>query len=107
MEPELIADYACKIGEGPAWHAAEKRLYWTDIARGRVFCGTMQTESHPGRLYRLDPDGTLTKLLDGIGVSNGMGFTPDRKRMYYTDSVKREIYLFDYNESSGAITNQR
>jgi D-xylonolactonase len=74
---------------------------------GRVFCGTMPTESQPGRLYRLDTDGTLTQLLDGITCSNGMGFAPDRKQMYYTDSFKREIYLFDYDRDSGDITNQR
>ncbi len=74
---------------------------------GRVFCGTMPTKERLGRLYRLDPDGTLTKLLEGIGCSNGMGFTPDRKHMYYTDSPKREIYIFDYDQDSGAITNQR
>ncbi len=74
---------------------------------GRVFCGTMRTPERLGRLYRLDLDGTITKLLDGIGTSNGMGFTPDRKQMYYTDTPKREIYRFDYDASTGAITNQR
>ena len=185
MEPERIADYECVCGEGPLWHPDEKRLYWVDIPKGRlfrydpasgahemcfegdelggftiqadgalllfmargavktwrdgtfadgvfgdiieeipdergsrfndviadpegrVFCGTMATATRLGRLYRLDPDGTLTKLLDGVGCSNGMGFTPDRKQMYYTDSPKREIYLFDYDQASGAITNQR
>jgi sugar lactone lactonase YvrE len=74
---------------------------------GRVFCGTMPTESQPGRLYRLDTDGMLTKLLDNITCSNGMGFTPDRRQMYYTDSFKHEIYLFDYDQGSGDITNRR
>lgn len=74
---------------------------------GRVFCGTMPTESQRGRLYRLDTDRTLTQLLDGIHCSNGMGFTLDHKQMYYTDSGKREIYLFDYDQATGAITNQR
>lgn len=74
---------------------------------GRVFCGTMPAEGRLGRLYRLDPDGTLTRLLDGITCSNGMGFTPDLKQMYYTDSMKYEIYLFDYDKETGAITNQR
>jgi len=36
-----------------------------------------------------------------------MGFTPDRKHMYYTDSSKREIYLFDYDQSNGNIENKR
>ena len=74
---------------------------------GRVFCGTMPTAERPGRLYRLDTDSTLTMLLEGIGVSNGMGFTPDRRHMYYTDSPKREIYLFDYDQETGTLTNQR
>jgi D-xylonolactonase len=74
---------------------------------GRVFCGTMPAKDHLGRLYRLDPDGSLTTILDGIGISNGMGFTPNRKQMYYTDSAKGEIYLFDYDQASGNISNQR
>jgi D-xylonolactonase len=74
---------------------------------GRVFCGTMATKDRLGRLYRLDPDGALTLLLEGIGVSNGMGFTPDLTKMYYTDSPARKIYLFDYNQDTGAISNQR
>ena len=36
-----------------------------------------------------------------------MGFTPDRKEMYYTDTRKHEIYLFDYDRASGEISNQR
>ncbi len=74
---------------------------------GRVFCGTMPTRERKGRLYRLDTDGTLTRLLDGIGCANGMGFTPDRRHMYFTDSGPREIYLFDYDEGTGDISNRR
>jgi sugar lactone lactonase YvrE len=74
---------------------------------GRVFCGTMPTPTRPGRLYRLDVDGSLHLLLEGIGVSNGMGFTPDRQCLYYTDSVARHIYLFNYDEETGALTHQR
>ncbi len=75
--------------------------------RGRVFCGTMSSESHKGRLYRLDPDGSIRVVLEGIGTSNGLGFTPDRKQMYYTDSPALDIYLFDYDEETGEISNQR
>ena len=73
---------------------------------GRVFCGTMPTKDRLARLYQLQADGELIKLLDGIGISNGMGFTPDRKRMYYTDTSKRVIYVFDYDQNSGIIGNQ-
>ncbi len=75
--------------------------------RGRVFCGTMHTPARKGRLYRLDADGSLHLVLDDVDVPNGMGFTPDRKRMYFTDSDVRRIYIFDYDDETGALTNQR
>lgn len=74
---------------------------------GRVFCGTMPTDTHDGRLYRLDPDGTLTTLLEGVTVSNGLGFTPDRRGLYHTDTSKKTITLFDFDAATGAISNAR
>ncbi len=75
--------------------------------KGRVFCGTQPAENHPASIYRLDTDGSITKIIDNIGISNGFGFTSDRKHMYYTDSLKREIYIVDYNENRGTIENKR
>lgn len=74
---------------------------------GRVFCGTMSAPSHRGRLYRLDHDGTLTVMLEGIGCSNGMAFSRDGRKMYYTDSYAHEIYLFDYDQETGELANRQ
>jgi sugar lactone lactonase YvrE len=102
--------------------AAERHTRFNDVIAdpaGRVFCGTLAPRHDYGRpdaagqpawgarLYRLDPDGALTTLLEGIGVSNGLGFTPDRRHLYYTDSPRREIYRFDYDVATGAIANRR
>jgi D-xylono/L-arabinono-1,4-lactonase len=77
--------------------------------RGRVFCGVLSTPERTGRLYRLDTDGTLTVVEEGLGTSNGMGFTPDRKHLYHSDSNDRfrRIRLFDYDESTGNLANSR
>ncbi|MCB0131028.1 MAG: SMP-30/gluconolactonase/LRE family protein [Caldilineaceae bacterium] len=75
--------------------------------RGRVFCGTMSSPRGAGRLYRLDPGDRVTEILRGIGTSNGLGFTPDRTQLYYTDTRAQSIYLFDYDAQTGAIDNQR
>lgn len=75
--------------------------------RGRVFCGTMPTGERPGRLYRLDIDGSVTCVLEGVKCSNGMGFTLDRKRLYFTDSEIYTISLFDYDEATGSLSNRR
>jgi D-xylonolactonase len=88
----------------------ERELRFNDVmadTEGRVFCGTYSGRGIPGRLYRLDTDGSITKILDNIGCSNGMGFTLDHKQMYYTDSVARKIYIFDYDRKTGVISNQR
>lgn len=74
---------------------------------GRVFCGTMATPDRPGRLYRLDPDGTLHVVLDDVGISNGIGFSPARDRMYYTDTALNRIDVFDYDSATGAVANRR
>ena len=74
---------------------------------GRVFCGTMPAEDSPARLYRLDTDGSLTVVLEDVTLSNGLGFTPDRRQMYFTDSYTYKIFVFDYDEATGTISNRR
>lgn len=78
----------------------------TDPA-GRVFCGTMPDKNGVAYLFRLDRNGDIQLVLDNIGLSNGMGFTPDKRQMYHTDSKKGEISIFDYNQNSGALNNKR
>lgn len=74
---------------------------------GRVFCGTMSIDTRRGRLYRLDTDGSIQVVVENIGCPNGLGFTRDRKQMYFTDSDDHVIYLFDYDQATGDISNQR
>ena len=71
--------------------------------RGRVFGGTMDEESHVGRLYRLDIDGSITKLWSEIDLPNGMGFTLDRDGLYVTESNTNTIHLFEYDEETGQL----
>jgi sugar lactone lactonase YvrE len=75
--------------------------------RGRVFCGTMSSDGHKGRLYRLELDGSLHLVLEEIGCPNGMAFAADGKGFYFTDSFAREIYHFDYSVEDGRLSNQR
>ena len=67
----------------------------------------MSSEHSRGSLYRLDLDGRITPVLDSIGCSNGMGFSPSLKTFYHTDSFPREIYRFDYNIKTGFLANRR
>jgi sugar lactone lactonase YvrE len=77
--------------------------------QGRFWAGTLSNaEVEPlGSLYRLDPDGTASKMETGVTVSNGLGWSPDNKTMYYTDSPRRVIYAYDFDAVTGAIANRR
>ena len=74
---------------------------------GRVFCGTMPIGDRPGVLYRLDRDGSIRPVFAEAGLSNGMGFTPDLRRLYHTDTTGRLISLFDYDRARGELANRR
>ena len=73
---------------------------------GRVFCGVMSTEKRKGRLYRLDPNGSITIVLKDTGTANGMGFSPDLKQMYFCDSGECTISVFDYDRDTGILSNR-
>ena len=74
---------------------------------GRFWAGSMDPQNKRGALFRLDPDDSKHIMLTEIGISNGLDWSPDRKTMYYTDSLQYTIYQFDYELETGAITNQR
>lgn len=70
---------------------------------GGVFCGTMPQGDSPGRLYRLATDGDLTMVADDVGISNGLGFTPDLTGLYHTETTRDRIYRYEYDPVTGAV----
>lgn len=79
-------------------------------ARGRFWVGSMHSEkqSEPhGSLYRFDPDGTLHTMDTGITVSNGLGWSPDQRTLYFVDTFRRAIYAYDYSADTGSVGNRR
>ncbi|MGV9252644.1 SMP-30/gluconolactonase/LRE family protein [Streptomyces sp. NPDC003697] len=66
---------------------------------GSLWAGTMRYDEAPGggTLSRLTGDGTAEVVLDDVAVSNGTGFGPDGRLMYYVDSPTRRIDVFDFD----------
>lgn len=178
---ELIADYACHVGENPIWHSDQQFLYWLDIPQGkiyrfdprtersdlffeggviggmtiqqngdlllfmesgrisllkdgrlisvidkltyeadkrfndviatpagRVFCGTMHNkDGGMGSLYRLNYDRTITEIIAGVGIANGMGFSPGLDWFYFTDSnPAKTIYRYQFNHENETFKDE-
>ena len=75
---------------------------------GRFIAGSMDmNEKDPnGSLYSFDGK-QVTRLLDGITISNGLAWSPDQKTFYYIDTPTREVKAFDYDLATGQIANPR
>ena len=76
---------------------------------GRFWVGTMADDAAPGMggLYRLELDGSVTTVLHGTTISNGLDWSPDDRLMYFVDSGLQRIDVFDYDPPTGAITGRR
>jgi sugar lactone lactonase YvrE len=75
---------------------------------GRFYCGSMAYDRTPGggALYRLDPDGSTHVVLEHVTISNGLEWSPDGSRAYYTDTETHRVDVFDYDREAG-LTNRR
>ncbi|MBC9724157.1 SMP-30/gluconolactonase/LRE family protein [Streptomyces sp. TRM68367] len=74
---------------------------------GALWAGTMRYDEAPGggTLSRITAAGAVEVVLDDVAVSNGTGWSPDGRLMYYIDSPTRRIDVFDYTD--GRISNRR
>jgi sugar lactone lactonase YvrE len=75
---------------------------------GRFWAGTMGDGTEPiGSLYRLDADLSVQRMLSGVTISNGLGWSLDNRTMYYTDTITKTVDAFDFDLDSGSIENRR
>ncbi len=181
---ELALDARASLGEGPRWHAAERRLYWVDIdrkelhrfdpatgtdalrrfdapvgcyafmagggyllamkdgfatlaswdagpvpfgpqifadcpqlrfndgrtdSRGRFWAGSvnMNKSAHDAALYRLDADGSVTKIEGGMLTCNGAAFSADGRRFFHADTPTHALRGYDCDPDTGTLSNRR
>ncbi|WP_419847954.1 SMP-30/gluconolactonase/LRE family protein [Candidatus Poriferisocius sp.] len=74
---------------------------------GRLYTGTMTQGGASSALYRVDHDLGVSTVVDGVGISNGLGWSPDGTRMYYIDTPTQRLDVFDYDPQRGRCENRR
>jgi sugar lactone lactonase YvrE len=77
--------------------------------QGRLWAGTKAHDNRPGggALYRLDRDGRSELVLDGLTISNGLGWSLDCTTMYLVDSTPGVIHAFAFDAERGTISDGR
>jgi D-xylonolactonase len=124
--PELIAG----LQEGFAFLnlSADGSVTWSWLARlfeerpsmrlndakadrtGRIWAGSLNNddESKPeGALHCLEPNGSIYTVDTGYCVANGPAISPDGQLFLHTDSARKIIYAFDFDEYAGVLRNKR
>jgi sugar lactone lactonase YvrE len=78
-------------------------------AQGRFWAGYMneRRDANTAALVRLDPDRVVTRVIEGMIISNGLAFSPDGATMYHTDTPSRVIDAWDFDAASGTPSNRR
>ncbi|MBK6806751.1 MAG: SMP-30/gluconolactonase/LRE family protein [Betaproteobacteria bacterium] len=77
--------------------------------QGRFWIGTMneRRDAASAALYRLDADHAFHRVIDGITVSNGLAWSPDRRTMYHADTPALTVRAYDFDPASGMPSNPR
>ena len=78
-------------------------------ATGRFWAGTVNMDkSRPDAgLYRLDLDGSVSRVVDGALTSNGAAFSPDGRTLYWADTPAHAVYAFDLDPERGVLSRRR
>jgi gluconolactonase len=85
----------------------------TTDTRGRIYVGSLgaspfdpQAEQKTGFLHLIDLDGSTRSLAPGIRLTNGLGFSPDGKRLYHSDSRAQMVGVYDVR-GDGTVGERR
>lgn len=79
--------------------------------QGRLWISTMDMVNEPrrpiGALYRLTPGGLPERIMQGLTIPNTISWNDRGDRMYVADTPLREVWSFDFDGGTGAISNRQ
>jgi sugar lactone lactonase YvrE len=103
------ADSVRELAQPEAGHVDVRMNDGACDPQGRFWAGTMAYDESPGAgtLYRLELDGMCSTMLTGLTISNGIGWSPDGRTMYLSDSGAGLVEAFDFDGATGAIGGRR
>ena len=101
----------------PGWPKVRSNDARAD-SRGSLWLGTMRNNVNPdgspgeaggtdGFLVRIDPDGTVTEWKRDVAIANTVTWSPDHTRFYFADTLRNEVYVYEYGAATGSIRGER
>lgn len=77
--------------------------------RGRLWAGTMAVNHEVGRgsVYAIDPDLTVHRRVERVGMPKNVVFDGRGERLYFTDAAEYSVIRYDHDLTTGAISNRQ
>ena len=75
-------------------------------AEGTLYASDPNWKEGTGQLWRIDKDGTVKRVAEKMGTTNGIEVSPDGKTLYVNESVQRNVWAFTI-AADGSLTNKR
>jgi sugar lactone lactonase YvrE len=76
---------------------------------GRFWADSLAYDLSPGKaaLFRLDPDGSVRTMVEGLWLGNGLDWSPDDLLLYLVDTKYQRVELFDFDKANGELSKRR
>ncbi len=91
-------------------HAHEAAMHQPNdiaiMANDTLFASDPKWSEGWGQLWRIDRDGTVTRLESPMGTTNGVEVSPDEHTLYVNETVQRNVWAYDLSPA-GAISDKR
>ena len=111
---DMCRDPVFRLGEWPKVRLNDARC----DPRGSLWIGSMRNNVNAdgssnrvggkdGILIRIDPDAKVTSWRKDVGISNTLAWSPDHRHFYFGDTLSNVIWVYDYDLSTGTISNER
>ena len=73
------------------------RIYAGGLGSSPVFEDGRAPQSES--LYLIDLDGSIVKVAEDIRLTNGLGFSPDGRLLYHSDSLRRQVCVYEVRDN--------
>ena len=73
---------------------------------GTLYASDPNWKNGTGQLWRIDRDGTTTRLAKDMGTTNGIEVSPDNQTLYVNESQQKNIWAFTINADK-SLSNKR
>jgi sugar lactone lactonase YvrE len=104
---DTATDVLTQIAPAPYDSARQRFNDGKPDAQGRFWVGTIDDARLPESTLYCYADAGFQAMAGGIVTSNGLAWSPDQRRLYWSDTKAHEVYQLDFDPASGAVSNRR